>query len=444
MAIQGQDVDRSAETEVVALRLRVEALERELAGARQAEASAHARENRLHTLVVSLTQLAWQSSSDSSSLTDLHALGDFLGQEGERLDERAWLNIVHPDDRPQVEEGLKQALADGTGYTADCRLLRHDGAYLDYMMHCVPFRGADGTVQQWICGCVDITERKRSEASLRVSEERFRTLATYLPVGVFQTDAKGDCIYVNDRWQEITGLTETEALGPNWASTLHPDDRDRVFREWYEAAQAGREFLSEYRFLNRERKLTWVSGSAVALFGESGAPNGYFGTLTDITVRRRADDVLRESLIQKELIRAQEAALAELSTPLIPISEDIVAMPLIGAVDDRRASRVLETLLNGIITTNARVTILDVTGVPTIDTQVANALIRTARAVKLIGAQMVLSGIRPDVAQTLVQLGVDLGGIVTFGTLQTAIAHALKTKADAVGQGQRRASPRAR
>jgi rsbT co-antagonist protein RsbR len=144
----------------------------------------------------------------------------------------------------------------------------------------------------------------------------------------------------------------------------------------------------------------------------------------DITGRKHAEEALRQSLHLEETIRAQNAALAELSTPLIPISDDVTVMPLIGAVDSRRAQQVMETLLEGIAQTRARVAILDITGVPVVDTQVANALIRAAQSVKLLGAQVILTGIRPEVAQTLVGLGADLSAITTRSSLQSGIAYA--------------------
>jgi rsbT co-antagonist protein RsbR len=144
----------------------------------------------------------------------------------------------------------------------------------------------------------------------------------------------------------------------------------------------------------------------------------------DVTGRKHAEEALRQSLHLEETIRAQNAALAELSTPLIPISDDVTVMPLIGAVDSRRAQQVMETLLEGIAQTRARVAILDITGVPVVDTQVANALIRAAQSVKLLGAQVILTGIRPEVAQTLVGLGADLSAITTRSSLQSGIAYA--------------------
>lgn len=152
--------------------------------------------------------------------------------------------------------------------------------------------------------------------------------------------------------------------------------------------------------------------------------NHIASVLVNVTERKRAEEVLRQSIALEETILAQNAVLAELSTPLIPISDRVVVMPLIGAVDSRRAQQVLETLLQGIASTGARVAILDITGVPVVDTQVANALIHAAQAVKLLGAQVVLTGIRPEVAQTLVGLGADLGGIITRSSLQSGIAYA--------------------
>jgi rsbT co-antagonist protein RsbR len=150
--------------------------------------------------------------------------------------------------------------------------------------------------------------------------------------------------------------------------------------------------------------------------------------IRDISERRQAEEAQRRNITQEETIRAQAAALAELSTPLIPLSDKVVVMPLIGAVDSRRAQQVLETLLQGIAANGVEVAILDITGVPVVDTQVANALLQAAKSVKLLGARVMLTGIRPEVAQTLVGLGADLSGIVTHGTLQSGIAAVLRQR----------------
>jgi rsbT co-antagonist protein RsbR len=146
----------------------------------------------------------------------------------------------------------------------------------------------------------------------------------------------------------------------------------------------------------------------------------------DVTERKQTEEMLRRSADQQQIIQLQAAALHELFTPMIPISDDVVAMPLVGAVDTRRAQQVIEALLQGVAASRARIVILDITGVPLVDTQVANALLHAAQSVRLLGAQVLLTGIRPEVAQTLVGLGVDLGALVTRATLQDGITYAMR------------------
>jgi rsbT co-antagonist protein RsbR len=150
--------------------------------------------------------------------------------------------------------------------------------------------------------------------------------------------------------------------------------------------------------------------------------------------RKQAADQEREREIARKTQALQEtearlrAMLDELSTPLIPLTDDVVIMPLIGTIDTQRAQQIIETLLRGVAHHRAGNAIVDITGVSVVDTGVANALIHAAQAVRLLGANIILTGIRPDVAQTLVGLGVELHGIVSCGTLQSGIAYATQRK----------------
>jgi CheY-like chemotaxis protein/anti-anti-sigma regulatory factor len=128
--------------------------------------------------------------------------------------------------------------------------------------------------------------------------------------------------------------------------------------------------------------------------------------------------------LQEEVIRMQAAMLEELSTPLIPLSDAVVIMPLVGTIDSKRAEQILAVVSQGVVSKGARVAIIDITGVPTVDTHVASVLIRASQAVRLLGAEVVLTGIRSKVARALVELGVDLGGLVTRGSLQAGITYA--------------------
>lgn len=128
--------------------------------------------------------------------------------------------------------------------------------------------------------------------------------------------------------------------------------------------------------------------------------------------------------MQQETIAAQRLLIRELSTPIIPISDDILIMPLIGALDSVRATQVIESLLQTIVEHGARFMIIDITGIAVVDTAVAHHLLQAARAIQLLGAQIVLVGISPEVAQTMIGLGIDFSSLITHATLQTGLAFA--------------------
>jgi PAS domain S-box-containing protein len=163
-------------------------------------------------------------------------------------------------------------------------------------------------------------EQKQSETALQKSEQRWATLAQSAPVGIFLTDAEGNCIYVNQCWSEITGITAQEASGQGWVNALHPEDRDRVLTEWYRAAQNNLSFRSEYRFIHPDGKITWVYGKAIAETAADGSVTGYIGTLTDITERLKMEEIKRALEREKELselkLRFFSMASHEFRTPL--------------------------------------------------------------------------------------------------------------------------------
>jgi len=125
--------------------------------------------------------------------------------------------------------------------------------------------------------------------------------------------------------------------------------------------------------------------------------------------------------LQEEIIASQNALIQELSAPILPLADDIVALPLVGAIDSARARRITEMLLTTIIRTRARTVIVDISGVPVVDTGVANHLLRTAAEARLLGTTMILVGISPEIAQTMVQLGIDLSSIRTFSTVRDGL-----------------------
>ncbi len=173
-------------------------------------------------------------------------------------------------------------------------------------------------------------ERRGDE--LRSSEERFRTLASRAPVGIFETDPRGACRYVNERWCALAGRTEEELKDREWDMAVHPDDRDRVSAEWKTAASRGQDFSWECCF-GEGRELVWVAGNLVALRDREGAVTGFLGSLTDITEQKRVEKLKNEFI---------STVSHELRTPLTSIrgSLGLIAGGVAGALPAKAKSMV--------------------------------------------------------------------------------------------------------
>ncbi|WP_272426854.1 response regulator [Polyangium jinanense] len=147
--------------------------------------------------------------------------------------------------------------------------------------------------------------------------------------------------------------------------------------------------------------------------------------LRDVTEERQRDEAIKQQRAREDALRAQAETLLSISTPLIPITDDIVVMPLVGELEPLRMRHAQETLLQGIMARRARTAILDVTGVPRVTPVTADEIVRIAQSARLLGAEVMLTGIRPEVAQTLVALGESFSGLSTQRTLQSGIAFAM-------------------
>lgn len=248
---------------------------------------------------------------------------------------------------------------------------------------------------------------------------------------------------------QMLGKTEAEVMGQSLRKTF-PSEQGYagLFKLLDEVFQTGMMFRSESPPAPFDRNGTGVLVPTVfnlLYYPWKNAQGQIMGVMVigiDITEQveaRQRMEQLNEELeirvaqrtreieeLNARIIEAQREALRELSTPLIPIADNVVIMPLIGTIDSRRAQEVMETLLEGVSHYQAELAILDITGIKVVDTQVAQVLIRVAQAVKLLGSQVMLTGIQPQIARTMVHLGVNLDDILTRRTLQTGVASALK------------------
>lgn len=149
--------------------------------------------------------------------------------------------------------------------------------------------------------------------------------------------------------------------------------------------------------------------------------------ISDLGEEFRKSKTRAEELEEKlDLIEKQRLAIEQLSTPIIKIWDRVLVLPLIGALDTRRSQRLTESLLTEIAFTQTRIAILDITGVPAVDSAVANHLLKTVSAVQLLGAKCVITGIKPEVAQTIVHLGVELKGVETLSNLSEGLKWAFR------------------
>ncbi|RRR77788.1 MAG: STAS domain-containing protein [Candidatus Viridilinea halotolerans] len=272
----------------------------------------------------------------------------------------------------------------------------------------------------------DATEREAAlVAELESLRQRYDMLIRAIGLMVYDYHIPTGAI----RWSGETNLVcgrsyeELEGGIAQWEALLHPEDRPEAMRALETAMADMQRYDVEYRFLHKDGSYIWIFEHGYFIADPDGRAEHMFGMLQNITALKDAQS--QQLRMQAEIIDAQMMALNELSTPLMPISDGTVVLPLIGSIDSRRAQQIMETLLEGVAERNAHVAIIDITGVAVVDTQVANTLIQAAQAVRLLGARVMLTGIRPEVAQTLIGLGVDLSVIDTKASLQDGIAAAL-------------------
>jgi rsbT co-antagonist protein RsbR len=268
----------------------------------------------------------------------------------------------------------------------------------------------------------DITERKRQEAQLR----RYAAIIEQTTDGVSTSDAQANVQMVNLAFRRMVGLSPDEDVTAYRIPDFHPDwALQYVQNEGIPVAISEGVWLGESALLNPTTGQETPISQVIIAHKTADGDLDFFSTIVRDLSDRKRQEAEREAL-QQQIIDAQREALRELSTPLIPITSTVMIMPLIGTIDSQRAQMVMEALLEGVAQHQAELVILDITGVSVVDTQVAQAFIQAAQAVRLLGAQVMLTGIGPQIAQTLVHLGVDLSGILTQGSLQSGIAAALR------------------
>ncbi len=224
-----------------------------------------------------------------------------------------WQQGIHPEDRQLVTDEWYQSVQEDRPFSLEYRFQRPDGVITWVYGQSVAKRNDDGIVTGYVGTITDISDRKLAEQELqqlnhelegrveqrtsllKESEQRFVTLAEAAPVGIFQTDAMGQTIYVNPAWGDITGRDLEVALGSGWLETIHPDDRERVLRRSSEVISQHNSFHIEARCLKPDGTITWFYCQVNPKLDSNNNVLGYIGTLTDISDRKQIETALMES-----------------------------------------------------------------------------------------------------------------------------------------------------
>ncbi|WP_315788062.1 PAS domain S-box protein [Fischerella sp. JS2] len=266
----------------------------------------------------------------------------------------SWVKFWQKADQRAAQEALNTAKAGGVGtFQGYCPTLNGEPKYWDVQI--TPIRGADGQVERLLCISRDITERKRSEAALRQSEERYRYLAESIPQLVWTANTEGVLIDINQRWSNFTGLTLAQAQTVGWPAVVHPDDVPILSQKWAIAQQDGSYYQAQGRIRRADGVYRWHLHQAVPLKNEQGQVIKWFGTATDIEDQKQLEQQ-RIQLLQQEQAAREKAEAAnrikdeflavlshELRSPLNPIlgwAKLLQTRPF----DQSSAKRALETI----------------------------------------------------------------------------------------------------
>lgn len=269
----------------------------------------------------------------------------------------------------------------------------------------------------------DVAALVAENAALREHNELLTAVLTHCPAVVFVKDTAGRLVLCNRAYDVLVGVESGALIGKTDHEIFGQATGDEIRARDAAICEGGAPQEVEELIPQADGVHTYMS-IKFPVYDREGQLRGLAGIATDITERRNAE--LDRAALQEKVIALQRTALSELSTPIIPLAEGVIAVPLIGAIDGERARALMQALLEGISRHRSHTAILDVTGVRTADAQIAAALLQPAHAARLLGARVIITGVQPEVAQAMVELGADLGGIETLQTLQDGVSLALR------------------
>jgi rsbT co-antagonist protein RsbR len=270
-----------------------------------------------------------------------------------------------------------------------------------------------------------IAELKALAEGAFLDQQLLQAFLADVPDKVYFKDAESRFIKVSRSTAEVLGLSDPASVLGKTDFDLFTEEHARpAFEDEQEVMRTGQPVYREEKETWIDGQETWASTIKMPLCDEEGKIIGTFGVSRDITRQKQIET--ESAQLQQDLVEAQQRAIQELSTPVIPVLEGVIVMPLVGSIDTLRARDIMRKLLGGIREHRAKVVILDVTGVPIVDSGVAAHMNKTIQAARLKGARTIVVGISDAVAETIVDLGLDWSGIETLSDLQTGLRVALQ------------------
>ncbi len=328
------------------------------------------------------------------------------------------VDLLVPDDmrpgHPKLREGFFTDPRPRTmGAGRELHGKRKDGTLVPVEIGLNPIQTSEGKFA--IAAIADISERRRAE-------EKFRAVVESAPNAMVMIDVSGTIVLTNNQVEKLFGYKRDELLGKQIEMLVPERIRDR-----HPAMRNGFFADPRPRMMGMGRDLTGARKDGSEFPVEIGL-NPIETTEGRFAIAAIAD--ISERVDREKLLARQRDEILELSTPVMQVWDKVLALPIIGTLDSQRAGRLTENLLQKIGVDEAEWVILDISGVPTIDSQVAQNLLKTVQGARLMGADCILSGVRPETAQAMVHLGIDIGALRSRSTMRDALQLALTLRKD--------------
>lgn len=360
----------------------------------------------------------------------LDATPHFLAIMGYPLDELKGKHhdrLLSPDEAQSATyDTFWETLRSGTSQEGEFHLLDKQGRDIWIRGACSPVLDAEGQLTRIIVYAMDLTGQKQLTASF---EGQLNALSRVMGKVEFSLD--GTILDANPRFLDIVGYRLEELKGQHHRLLVDPDYAQSAdYRTFWETLRRGEFLAGEFCRLGKQGQEVWIQGSYNPVLDLNGKPSKIVKFATDITAQVEQHRQLKRAMVEaEEAARVREElhkSLQEMSTPVTPIWDGILLLPLVGIIDSMRTADVMNKSLTKIAETRARVFVLDIAGVATVDTGVANQLIKITKATQFMGCEAIISGVSPAIARTMVELGVSVGDVRTTATLRDAFEIALK------------------